>query len=72
MLGGGVLSAGGERLADIVRAELADLTVARPAVELSAVLDAPVLTGALHTALAATREHVFDTLPTPPTLSVTT
>jgi predicted NBD/HSP70 family sugar kinase len=72
VLGGGVLSAGGERLADIVRTELADLTVARPAVELSAVSEAPVLTGALHTALAATREHVFDTLQNPPTLSVTT
>ena len=72
VLGGGVLSAGGERLADIVRSELADLTVARPSVELSAVSEAPVLTGALHTALAATREHVFDTLQTPPTLSVTT
>ena len=40
VLGGGVLSAGGERLADIVRAELADLTVARPSVELSAVSEA--------------------------------
>jgi predicted NBD/HSP70 family sugar kinase len=72
VLGGGVLSAGGERLADIVRSELADLTVAHPDVELSAVSDDPVLTGALHTALAATREHVFDTLQNPSTLSVTT
>ena len=72
VLGGGVLSAGGERLADIVRAELADLTVARPSLELSAVSEAPVLTGALHTALATTREHVFDTLQNQPTLSVTT
>jgi predicted NBD/HSP70 family sugar kinase len=72
VLAGGVLSAGGERLADIVRSELADLTVARPPVELTAVAHDPVLTGALHTALAATREHVFDTLHTPPTLSATT
>lgn len=72
VLAGRVLSAGGERLADIVRAELADLAVPRPRVELSAVPDDPVLTGALHTALAATREHVFDTLQTSPTLSVTT
>ena len=72
VLGGAVLDAGGERLADIVRAELADLMVARPSVELSTVSEAPVLTGALHTALAATREHVFDTLQGPPTLSVTT
>src|SRR6478672_9467068 len=69
VLAGGVLRAGGERLADIV---LADLAVARPCVELSAVPEDPVLTGALHTALAATREHVFDTLQTSPTLSVTT
>jgi predicted NBD/HSP70 family sugar kinase len=72
VLAGGVLSAGGERLADIVRAELADLTVARPPVELTAVPHDPVLTGGLHAALAAAREHVFDTLQTPPTLSATT
>ncbi|MFL6132678.1 MAG: sugar kinase, partial [Nocardioidaceae bacterium] len=72
VLAGGVLSAGGERLADVVRSELADLTVPRPPVELTAVPRDPVLTGALHTALAATREHVFDTLQAPPTLSATT
>jgi predicted NBD/HSP70 family sugar kinase len=72
VLGGGVLSTGGERLADIVRSELTDLTVVRPDVELSTVSDPPVLTGALHTALAATREHVFDTLSVPPTRSITT
>jgi predicted NBD/HSP70 family sugar kinase len=72
VLAGGVLTAGGRRLADIVRAELADLAVPRPSVELSAVPDDPVLTGALHTALATTREQVFDTLQTPPTVSVTT
>jgi predicted NBD/HSP70 family sugar kinase len=72
VLGGGVLCAGGERLADMVRSELAGLTVARPRLELSGVSEAPVLTGALHTALAATREHVFDTLQNPSTLSVPT
>jgi predicted NBD/HSP70 family sugar kinase len=72
VLAGAVPCAGGERLADVVRAELADLAVPRPPVELSAVPEDPVLTGALHTALAATREHVFDTLQTSPTLSVTT
>jgi predicted NBD/HSP70 family sugar kinase len=65
VLGGGVLSAGGERLAGIVRPELAALSVAPPEVELSAVPDSPVLTGALHTALAVTREQVFDTLQSP-------
>jgi predicted NBD/HSP70 family sugar kinase len=72
VLGGGVLSAGGERLADVVRTELADLAVPRPAVELSAVPVDPVLTGALHTALVAAREQVFDTLQTSPIVSVTT
>jgi predicted NBD/HSP70 family sugar kinase len=72
VLAGGVLTSGGERLADIVRTELSDLTVPRPSVELSTVTDEPVLTGALHTALAATREQVFDTLQSTPTVSVTT
>jgi predicted NBD/HSP70 family sugar kinase len=72
VLAGGVLSAGGETLADVVRSELVDLAVPRPSVELSAVPDDPVLTGALQTALSATREHVFDTLHSSPTLSVTT
>ena len=67
VLAGGVLTAGGDRLAEVVRAELADLTVVRPPVELSAVPANPVLTGALHAALATTRDEVFDTLqqPTP-------
>ncbi len=72
VLAGGVLTAGGERLADVVRSELADLSVPRPRVELTAVPADPVLTGALHTALATTREHVFDTLSGSPTASVTT
>jgi predicted NBD/HSP70 family sugar kinase len=72
VLAGAVPCAGGERLLDVVRTELADLTVPRPSVELSAVPHDPVLTGALHTALVATREHVFDTLQNPPTLTVTT
>jgi len=71
VLAGGVSCAGGERLVGVVRSELADLAVARPAVELSSVPEEPVLTGALHTALAATREHVFDTLQ-PATVSLTT
>jgi predicted NBD/HSP70 family sugar kinase len=62
VLAGGVLTAGGDRLAGVVRSELADLTVPRPRVELSTVSEDPVLTGALHTALAATRDEVFDTL----------
>ena len=71
VLAGGVLRAGGGRLLDVVRADLADLAVPRPRVELSAVPDDPVLTGALHTALIATREQVFDTLQRPRTASVT-
>jgi predicted NBD/HSP70 family sugar kinase len=70
VLAGGVLTAGGERLADVVRAELADLTVSRPPVDLSAVPADPVLTGALHAALATTRDEVFDTLHQPTAVPV--
>ena len=72
VLAGAVPCAGGERLVEVVRSELADLAVPRPAVELSAVPHDPVLSGALHTALVATREHVFDTLQSSPIVSVTT
>jgi predicted NBD/HSP70 family sugar kinase len=64
VVAGGVLSAGGERLLGLIRTELAALAVPRPRLELSGVLDRPVVTGALHTALAMTRDEVFDTVPT--------
>jgi predicted NBD/HSP70 family sugar kinase len=72
VLAGAVAAAGGERLRDVVRSELAELAVPRPAVVLTAVPEQPVLTGALHTALAGTRDHVFDTLQSTTPVSVTT
>jgi predicted NBD/HSP70 family sugar kinase len=72
VLAGGIPMAGGPRLLDAVRAELSDLTVRRPPVELSTVPDRPVLTGALHTALAVARDEVFDTLQDPAALNVST
>jgi predicted NBD/HSP70 family sugar kinase len=64
VLAGGVLSAGGERLLGLIRTELAALAVPRPRIELSGVPDRPVLSGALQTALAITRNEVFDTIQT--------
>ncbi len=72
VLAGGVLSAGGERLVSLVRSELGALAVPRPRLELSGVPGRPVLTGALHTALAATRDDAFDTNQTTPAVSGTT
>jgi predicted NBD/HSP70 family sugar kinase len=72
VLAGGVLSAGGDRLRSLIQAELAELAVPRPRIELSAVPDHPVLAGALHTALALTRDEVFDTIHISTGLSRTT
>lgn len=67
VLTGGVLVAGGERLLDTIRTELAAVAVARPTIELSGVPDKPVLQGAIHAGLARTRDEVFDTIqPTRP------
>jgi predicted NBD/HSP70 family sugar kinase len=62
VLTGSVLKAGGDRLLDLVRSELADLAVARPTIELSGIPDRPVLQGGLCVALSATRDEVFDTI----------
>ena len=62
VLTGSVLRAGGDRLLDLVRAELADLAVARPTIELSGIADRPVLQGGLYVALSAARDEVFDTI----------
>jgi predicted NBD/HSP70 family sugar kinase len=62
VLAGGVLTAGGPRLLDLVRGELAQLAVPRPTVALSTVPADPVLAGALQTALVSARDHVFDTV----------
>lgn len=61
VLSGGLLTAGGEPLREMVRTELAELTVPRPPLKLGTVIAHPVLHGALESALAATRDEVFDT-----------
>ncbi|TPQ15834.1 ROK family transcriptional regulator [Streptomyces sporangiiformans] len=61
ILAGGLITAGGEPLRSLIQSELAELAVPRPAIRLSTTPDSPVLTGALQSALAATRDEVFDT-----------
>ncbi|MFH0244317.1 ROK family transcriptional regulator [Streptomyces sp. HK10] len=61
VLSGGVLAAGGEVLRTLVRRELDELAAPRPRLVLGAVTAHPVLSGALESALAATRDEVFDT-----------
>ncbi|NEC50712.1 ROK family protein, partial [Actinospica acidiphila] len=61
VLSGTALTAGGEPLRDLVRAELAELAASRPRLVLAGVREHPVLRGALESALAATRDEVFDT-----------
>ncbi|MFI6817962.1 ROK family protein [Nonomuraea sp. NPDC050328] len=59
VLTGGVLSAGGETLRELIEHELHAQTIPRPQVRLSSVEGNPVLAGALGLALDATREEVF-------------
>ncbi|SCK18448.1 ROK family transcriptional regulator [Streptomyces sp. WMMB 322] len=61
VLSGGVLAAGGERLRRLVQDELTELAVPRPALKLGTVTGEAVLHGALESALATTRDEVFDT-----------
>ncbi|KOX23360.1 MULTISPECIES: ROK family transcriptional regulator [unclassified Streptomyces] len=61
VLSGEVLVAGGEPLRARVQSALADLAASRPRLVLAAVPRRPVLRGALESALAATRDEVFDT-----------
>ncbi|MEU8227800.1 ROK family transcriptional regulator [Kribbella sp. NPDC048915] len=61
VLAGGVITAGAERLRDLIRDELADLAVPRPRLLRTAISDDPVLVGALQSALLTTRDEVFDT-----------
>ncbi|MFJ5935743.1 ROK family transcriptional regulator [Streptomyces sp. NPDC003444] len=61
VLSGEVLVAGGEPLRARVQSALADLAASRPRLVTAAVLRRPVLRGALESALAATRDEVFDT-----------
>ena len=62
VLTGGVLTAGGTRLRDQIAEEVGSLALTKPRLELAAVTENPVLAGALETALAATRNEVFDTI----------
>jgi predicted NBD/HSP70 family sugar kinase len=59
VLAGAVGRAGGAALAERVQREVAAITLTAPRVVPSEVAEEPVLTGALHTALAAVRDEVF-------------
>ncbi|MGW6456073.1 ROK family transcriptional regulator [Streptomyces sp. NPDC055078] len=61
VLSGEVIAAGGEPLRTRVQAELTELAASRPRLVLGSVRDHPVLRGALESALATTRDEVFDT-----------
>ncbi|MFE5841811.1 ROK family protein [Streptomyces niveus] len=61
VLAGGVTTAGGEPLRALVQAELAELAASRPKLLIGEVRRDPVLRGALESALATTRDEVFDT-----------
>ncbi|MEU3185713.1 ROK family transcriptional regulator [Streptomyces sp. NPDC006923] len=61
VLAGGVTAAGGEPLRALVQAELAELAAASPRLLIGEVRHHAVLRGALESALATTRDEVFDT-----------
>lgn len=61
VLSGELIAAGGEPLRERVQAELAELAASRPRLITGAVTHRPVLRGALESALATTRDEVFDT-----------
>ncbi|WP_432164032.1 ROK family transcriptional regulator [Streptomyces tendae] len=61
VLSGTSLTAGGEGLRDLVRDELEELAASRPRLAVGDVTEHPVLRGALESALATTRDEVFDT-----------
>ncbi|EHN78937.1 transcriptional regulator [Streptomyces coelicoflavus ZG0656] len=61
VLSGTSLTAGGEALRDLVRDELEELAASRPRLAVGDVTEHPVLRGALESALATTRDEVFDT-----------
>ncbi|MFE2495044.1 ROK family transcriptional regulator [Streptomyces scopuliridis] len=61
VLAGGVTAGGGEPLRALVQAELAELAASRPRLLIGEVQHRPVLRGALESALATTRDEVFDT-----------
>ncbi|MEV0578778.1 ROK family transcriptional regulator [Streptomyces sp. NPDC050392] len=61
VLSGELISRGGEPLRGRVAAELAELAASRPRLITGEVTHRPVLRGALESALATTRDEVFDT-----------
>ncbi|WP_030609753.1 ROK family transcriptional regulator [Streptomyces fulvoviolaceus] len=61
VLSGASLASGGEPLRALVQAELEELAASRPRLVVGDVREHPVLRGALESALAATRDEVFDT-----------
>ncbi|MFF8955955.1 ROK family transcriptional regulator [Streptomyces sp. NPDC014894] len=61
VLSGEAIVAGGEPLRARVQTELGELAAPRPRLVLGSVREHPVLRGALESALAATRDDVFDT-----------
>ncbi|MEV5276271.1 ROK family transcriptional regulator [Streptomyces sp. NPDC051994] len=61
VLSGGLIAAGGEPLRELVQAELSELAASRPRLVVGEVTQLPVLRGALESALATTRDEVFDT-----------
>ncbi|WP_418957088.1 ROK family transcriptional regulator [Streptomyces tritici] len=61
VLSGEAVVPGGEPLRARVQAELTELAAARPTLVLASVPRRPVLRGALESALATTRDEVFDT-----------
>ena len=71
ILTGHVITAGGQRLLELIRTEFASLAVARPTIDLSGIPEKNVLRGGLHVALALTRDDVFDTVQSTPAVSST-
>ncbi|MEU8823285.1 ROK family transcriptional regulator [Streptomyces sp. NPDC048636] len=61
VLSGEIAQAGGERLRELVEAELTGLALPRPEIRISALDGDPILLGALRQALADARHTVFDT-----------
>ncbi|MGW0390811.1 ROK family protein [Streptomyces sp. NPDC003042] len=61
VLSGAAITAGGDPLRALLEEELAELAPSRPRLVTGEVRERPVLRGALESALAATREEVFDT-----------
>ncbi|EGX55252.1 transcriptional regulator [Streptomyces zinciresistens K42] len=61
VLSGASLTAGGDVLRTLVQNELEELAAARPRLVVGGVREHPVLRGALESALATTRDEVFDT-----------